>query len=111
MTQGCQGQLKQSARLVGLSCEGCEAIFKYGDRKLSSIDTLPDFNDDGTKLKVTGTAYQPNSKPFAKGVILYINHTNQKGIYPTRGDEIGWGKRYGYIRSWVRIDINGEYSF
>lgn len=62
-------------------------------------------------MKVTGTVYQPDGKPPAKGVILYIYHTNQKGIYPTRGDEIGWGKRHGYIRCWIRTDINGEYSF
>ena len=28
LTQGCQGQLKQSSRLVGGPCEGCEAIFE-----------------------------------------------------------------------------------
>jgi hypothetical protein len=33
LTQGCQGQLKQSARLVGRPCEGCEAIFEYGEIK------------------------------------------------------------------------------
>jgi protocatechuate 3,4-dioxygenase beta subunit len=93
LTQGCQGQLKQSARLVGRPCEGCEAIFEYGDQKLSSGDTLLDFNDNGIKLKIAGTVYQSDGKSSAAGVILYNYHTNQKGVYPIQGDEMGWAKR------------------
>ncbi|MFQ5753432.1 MAG: intradiol ring-cleavage dioxygenase, partial [bacterium] len=50
-----QNRNERTTRLVGGPCEGCEAIFEYGDRNLSSIDTLPDFNSNGPKVKVTGT--------------------------------------------------------
>lgn len=97
--------------LVGGPCEGCEAIFEYGDKSLTPVDTLPDFDDPGPKLKVTGTVYQKDRKTPAADVILYIYHTNQKGIYPTKGDETGWARRHGYIRGWIKTDADGKYTF
>jgi len=104
-------QNENSARLVGGPCEDCEAIFEYGDRELSAVDTLPDFNDQGLKIKVTGTIYEDNGITPAEGVILYIYHTDQSGIYATKGEETGWAKRHGYIRGWVKTDSDGKYAF
>jgi len=106
-----QSQHQNLFRLVGGPCEGCEAIFEYGDRELTSVDTLPDFNDQGLKIKVSGTIYQNNGTTTAKDVILYVYHTDQKGIYATKGGETGWAKRHGYIRGWVKTDKDGKYSF
>ena len=100
-----------NARLVGGPCEGCEAIFEYGDRNLSPVDTLPDFNNIGPKIKVTGRIYQNDGKTPAEGAILYIYHTDQKGIYATKGEETGWGKRHGYIRGWIKTGKDGKYTF
>ena len=97
-------------RLIG-TCEGCEAVFEYGGKKLAAIDTLPDFNEPGTKIKITGTVYKPDGKTPARDVILYIYHTNGKGIYPKRGGEKGWAKRHGYIRGWVKTGNDGKYTF
>lgn len=105
-----QNKNRLSPRLVGGPCEGCEAIFEYNDKELTSVDTLPDFNDQGLKIKVTGTVYNKNGTP-AKDVILYIYHTNQNGIYATKGGKKGWGKRHGYIRGWVKTNKNGRYTF
>jgi len=102
---------KHNSRLVGGPCEGCEAVFEFGEKNLSPVDTLTDFSEDGPKIKVSGTIYQPDGKTPATGVILYIYHTDQKGIYATRGDETGWGRRHGYIRGWVKTDRDGKYSF
>lgn len=107
---GCS-QDQKIARLVGGPCEGCEAVFEYGNKKLNSIDTLPDFNDPGLKIKITGTIYQSDGTTPAEGVILYIYHTDQNGIYATKGDEKGWASRHGYIRGWIRTVRNGKYTF
>ena len=109
----CQPQTtdKNKARLVGGACEGCEAVFEYGDKLLSPIDTLPDFNESGTKIKITGTIYKNDGKTPAKDVILYVYHTDQNGIYAARGDEKGWGKRHGYIRGWIKTGDDGKYTF
>lgn len=97
--------------LTGGPCEGCEAIFEYGERQLSPVDTLPGFENASEKLKVTGTIYHKDGKTPAPGVIFYIYHTNKDGVYPTRGDETGWGRRHGYIRGWIKTDADGKYTF
>lgn len=96
---------------LGGPCEGCEAIFEYGDQTLDPIDTLPAFAENEPRLKITGTVFQADAKTPAPNVILYIYHTNRKGIYETRGDEQGWAKRHGYIRGWIKTDASGRYSF
>lgn len=97
--------------LVGGHCEGCEAIYEYGDMQLSSTDTLPDFTETEPKLKITGIVYQNDGKTPAQNVILYVYQTNRKGIYPKRGNEKGWARRHGYIRGWIKTGEDGKYTF
>lgn len=98
---------------VGGACEGCEAIHEspVPFEKLSSIDTLPDFHDEGPKLEISGIVFHPDGKTPARDVVLYVYHTDQTGIYPTKGNEKGWEKRHGYIRGWVKTNKNGFYKF
>lgn len=107
----CGNAQEPRPRLVGGPCEGCEAVLEHEGRELSSVDTLPDFHQKGPKLKLKGTIYQPDGKSPAGGVILYVYHTNQEGIYPTRGGEKGWARRHGYIRGWVKTGSDGRYAF
>lgn len=111
LTSCVNSQDQSTAKLVGGPCEGCEAIFEYGDKNLTAVDTLPDFFDEGQKIKVTGTIYKADGKTPAKDVILYVYHTNQKGIYATKGNETGWAKRHGYIRGWIKTGPDGRYTF
>lgn len=98
---------------VGGGCEGCEAIYEspVPFEQLNSVDTLPDFNDPGPKIEISGIVYQNDGKTPAADVVLYVYHTDQKGVYPTSGNEKGWAKRHGYIRGWVKTDKNGSYKF
>jgi protocatechuate 3,4-dioxygenase, beta subunit len=100
-----------NSRKVGGGCEGCEAVFEYGSKKLLWVDTLPDFKEPGPKLEISGTIYKPDGKTPASNVILYVYHTDQKGNYPTKGNETGWGKRHGYIRGWIKTNADGKYKF
>lgn len=105
---------KQDSKVhVGGSCEGCEAIYEspVPFEQLKNVDTLPDFNERGPKLEISGIIYQNDGKTPAKDVVLYVYHTDQKGVYPTKGDEKGWAKRHGYLRGWVKTDQNGFYKF
>lgn len=108
----CSCGVSQNAnpKLIG-TCEGCEAIFEYGNIKLTSIDTLPDFNEKGLKIKISGTVYKPGGKEPAPNVILYVYHTNQNGIYENKYDKTNWEKRHGFIRGWIKTDANGKYTF
>jgi len=105
--------ISANTKHVGGRCEGCEAIFEspISFEKLSWVDTLPDFNDKGPKLEISGIVYHPDAKTPAKGVVIYVYHTDQKGIYPKKGNETGWAKRHGYIRGWAKTDKNGYYKF
>lgn len=98
-------------KLVGGPCEGCSAVHEYGSKKLSWFDTLPDYHDTGPKMEVSGTIYKRDGKTPVQNVILYIYHTDQRGEYPTRGNETGWAKRHGYIRGWIKTDAHGKYKF
>ena len=110
----CNGQKQKSPeydpRLIG-NCEGCEAVFEYGDRFLSSVDTLPDFNEKGQKIKVSGTIYEPDGKTPAEDVIMYVYHTNQEGLYKPKKDSEGWARKHGYIRGWMKTGKDGRYEF
>jgi protocatechuate 3,4-dioxygenase, beta subunit len=99
--------------IVGGKCEGCEGIYesKVPFNQLNEIDTLPDFNEQGLKIEISGRIFLQDGVSPAKDIILYIYHTDQKGLYSGKGDEIGWGKRHGYIRGWMKTDVNGFYKF
>ena len=83
-----QKQIAKSAnaKSVGGPCEGCEAIYEspVPFEKLSPVDTLPDFNEQGPKIKISGTVYQPDGKTPAKDVVVYVYHTDQNGQYSTK---------------------------
>lgn len=113
LLSACANAQQQPAapQLVGGPCEGCEAVLEYGDRILNAVDTLPDFDEPGPKVKISGTIYESDGTTPAEGVILYVYHTDQEGRYATRGDETGWGKRHGYIRGWMKTGKNGRYTF
>jgi protocatechuate 3,4-dioxygenase beta subunit len=104
-------QSDASEKQVGGPCEGCEAALEFGSRTLTWVDTLPDYKEAGPKLEVTGTIFRKDGKTPAGNVILYIYHTDQTGHYATRGNETGWGKRHGYIRTWLKTGADGKYKF
>ncbi|MEQ9303950.1 MAG: intradiol ring-cleavage dioxygenase [Marinoscillum sp.] len=107
----CSQPKPSNPRLVGGPCEGCEAIFEYGDQVLNHIDTLPDFTEAGPKIKISGTVYENDGKTPARDVTLYIHHTNQEGYYVPEDGTRDWGRRHGYIRGWIKTDAAGRYEF
>jgi protocatechuate 3,4-dioxygenase beta subunit len=109
----CQSQNKKVTvnKIVGGPCEGCEAIYEYGDKNLTSTDTLPGFEQNEPKLKVTGTVFEKDGKMPAENVILYIYQTDRNGLYARKEGEKGWAKRHGSIRGWIKTDKTGQYTF
>jgi len=103
----------QKELMVGGPCEGCEAIYEC---PVSLVDLnnsryLPDWNEKGPKLEVRGIVYHSDGTTPAAGIIIYVYHTDQSGIYPKKGDETGWRKRHGYLRGWMKTNEKGEYKF
>ncbi len=104
-------QSAPQAAQIGGPCEGCEAALEYGDRKLTWIDTMPDFYGAGPRIEVYGTIYDHDGVTPAKNIILYVYHTDQTGVYPTYGNEKDWGRRHGYLRTWLKTNAQGQYKF
>lgn len=108
----CQSQTKEKTktRIVGGPCEGCEAVFEFGDQKLKAIDTLPLFEENAPSLKVYGTVFKKDGKTPAENVILYFYQTNRQGLYVRDQNAEGWGQRHGRIRGWIKTDQDGQYA-
>lgn len=106
---GCFSASAQRADLY--DCEGCEAIHEHSFDDLTWSATIPDGDEPGEPLILTGTVYEPDGTTPAGDVIVYAYHTNAEGIYPTRGDETAWARRHGYLRGWIKTDEAGRYRF
>jgi protocatechuate 3,4-dioxygenase beta subunit len=105
------GTLASQNNRVGGPCEGCEAIYEYGNKTLKSIDTFPQFNNLPNPIKISGTVYQNDGLTPASGIILYVYHTDNKGVYPSNNNSKGWERRHGYLRAWLKTDERGKYTF
>ena len=101
------------SKKAGGPCEGCEAIYEntVPFEQLRSFVKIPEVSWDGKKpMGINGTVFKADGTP-APDVVLYLYHTNEKGVYPKKGDEKGWAKRHGYLRGWVKTDQKGQYKF
>ncbi len=96
-------------KLLGGPCEGCEAVFEF-EGKLSQNLTITD-TKKGETLKVSGTIYKADGKTPADGIILYLYHTDAKGIYPSEANSKGWEGRHGKLRGWLKTGEDGKYEF
>lgn len=93
------------------TCEGCEAIFEYGNKPLRAIDTLPGFFSTSIPIKISGTIFLQDGVTPAKDVILYVYHTDEKGLYSKKEGATGWAIRHGFNRGWVKTAADGKYCF
>jgi len=113
-TSSCKGQSEANAeRQVGGPCEDCEATLDYKILKISpsAIDTLPGFRGNNPKIKITGTVFNRDGKTPAVNVLLYVYHTSRNGIYEPSKNPIGWEKRHGQFRGWMKTEDDGRFTF
>ncbi len=110
----CKGQSHSEAeRNVGGRCEDCEATldFKKLNIEPKPIDTLPKFQENEPKIKITGTVFKKDGQTPAENVILYVYHVDRNGIYQPSDAPIGWEKRHGQYRGWLKTGKNGQFIF
>lgn len=113
-TSSCQGQSETTTeRAVGGPCQDCEALLDYNLLQISpsAMDTLPGFFENSPKVKITGTVYQHDGKTPANNVILYVYHTNRNGLYEPSKNPMGWEKRHGQFRGWMKTGADGKFTF
>ena len=110
----CKGQSNSKIeKKVGGPCQDCEAVldFKKLNIKPQSTVTLPGFENNEPKVRITGTVFQKDGKTPAENVILYIYHTDRNGIYQPSKKPIGWEKTHGQYRGWLKTGKDGKFSF
>ena len=99
------------APVVGLPCEGCEAVFTGMPEKLESAARIAPRGEAGETMIITGRVLDSAGKPRAH-VIVYAYHTDASGIYPPPAKSLGAAAdRHGRLRGWAVTDRDGRYSF
>ena len=78
---------------------------------LTSHVTIAAAAEPGVRIAIRGKLYRSDGKTPAAGVVVYLYHTNAKGLYEKKGNETGNGKRHGYLRGWLKSASDGSYEF
>jgi protocatechuate 3,4-dioxygenase beta subunit len=83
-------------------------VYDFKSKAVSDTDTIPGFQTQKEKLKITGIIYESDGKTPAKNVILYIYQADEEGEYHAQKVD---GKRVLRHEGWARTDENGRYTF
>lgn len=103
--------LTQREPIVGLPCEGCEAVFDGLPSVLSPRRRIAPSEEPGEPMRIEGTITARDDRPVS-GVIVYAYHTDAAGRYPRGGPAVGEAaRRHGRLRGWVATDARGRYRF
>jgi len=104
-----QGRVREA--IVGLPCEGCEAVFEGLPATLETDARIGRQDEPGQPLRIVGTVFDSAGHP-ASGVIVYAYQTNSRGVYPPDDRYRGLAAyHHGLLRGWATTDAEGRYSF
>lgn len=77
--------------------------------KWSNVDTIPDFEANQNKLKITGTIFEKDGVTPAKDVVLSIYQTNQAGDFVlVKGEN---NEKEIYHSATIKTGEDGQYTF
>ena len=97
--------------IVGLPCEGCDAVFQGLPDSLEWSSRIASQNEPGDAMRIEGTVRDETGRPMSD-VIVYAYHTNARGIYPTDEGLRGHAAhRHGRLRAWASTNEAGRYRF
>ena len=114
VTISCKGQSNANIeKNVGGPCQDCEAVLDFNilNIKPKATDTLPGFENNEPKIKITGTVLKKDGKTPAENILLYIYHTDRNGIYQPSKKPTGWEKTHGQYREWLKTGKDGKFTF
>lgn len=100
--------------IVGLPCEGCEAVFEglpVDRASVPAASRIAPPGEPGEPLVLSGTVRAADGQPAA-GVIVYAYQTDSGGIYPRAEAAAGpASRRHGRLRGFARTGPDGRYRF
>lgn len=97
-------------RIVGLPCEGCEAVFEGLPDRPPVRARIGSAGETGEPMSIEGTVRRTDGSP-ASGIIVYAYQTDAGGIYPRDARLRGAAARHGRLRAWAMTDESGRYRF
>lgn len=97
-------------RVVGLPCEGCEAVFEGLPAELPARVRIGSADEPGEPMVIEGTVRRADGAPAA-GIIVYAYQTDAGGVYPRDPRLRGAAARHGRLRAWAKTDATGRYVF
>lgn len=107
---GCTQSAQKAERIVGSACEDCEMMFAGMPATPSWSTIIAGPDEPGEPLIIRGTIYKKDGKTPAPGVILYLYHTDNRGLYSPAPKQTA-AKRHGHLRGWMKSDERGRYEF
>jgi protocatechuate 3,4-dioxygenase beta subunit len=90
-------------------CEWCGAV--EAPAGVTWTTNIAGRDEPGERMTIRGKVLRSDGRTPAAGIILYVYHTNAKGIYEKKGNETGNGRRHGHLRGWIKTNEQGEYEF
>ena len=101
----------QREPIVGLPCEGCEAVFQGIPKELGWQARIAPLEEPGEALRIEGTVRDKDGRP-TPDIIVYAYQTNARGLYPTDPESADMeAHRHGRLRGWAKTDNQGRYRF
>jgi len=109
-TSACTQSNQKSDRVDGTACEDCDLMFEGMPKEISWQTTIAGPDEPGEPMIIRGIIYKSDGKTVASGVILYVYHTDNKGLYSPAPRQTT-AKPHGHLRGWVKTDATGRYEF
>jgi protocatechuate 3,4-dioxygenase beta subunit len=107
---GCTQTTKKADRKVGSACEACDMMYDGMPEDPSWQTTIAGPDEPGEPMIISGVIYKKDGKTPAPDVILYVYHTDSKGLYSPAPKQT-LAKRHGHLRGWMKTDEQGRYEF
>ncbi len=100
-----------SDKRVGGPCDGCDMMYEGmpAAEKINNSVTMAGKEEPGERMILQGQVYRKDGKTPAAGILLYLYHTDAKGLYSPASAQTT-GIRHGRLRGWVRTDANGKFT-
>jgi len=97
--------------IVGLPCEGCEAVFQGLPSSLPTQARIAEAGEPGQPMRIIGRALDADGQPRS-GIVIYAYQTDATGIYPAPATPTAQAAdQHGRLRAWVQSDADGRYQF
>lgn len=87
------------------SCQWCDGVNVPSNATWKT--SITSMNEAGEPLLMSGTIYAPDGVTPAKGIVLYVYHTDAHGYYTNNGSN----DLPARLRGWMRTGADGRYEF